>query len=291
MDGVDKFPSLLDLVAAGEECGIAAHGIEQKAFVGLGRGFSKAGAVVEIHFDRFDTQAGARHLGAHAKGNALVRLNADHENIVINRLTGGAEENRRHAFEMNGYFGAGFRQAFSDADEKRDARPAPVVHIEFHGDIGLGDGLGIHIELVAVGGNAFAIDRTGTVLGADDMLENIITRERAQRAEHLHLLVADRVGIKAGGWLHGGEAEELEKVVLHHVAEGAGFFVVAGAAFHAERFAGGDLDVVDVAGVPHRFEEGIGEAEDDDVLRGLLAEVVVDAEGLGFIEGIFDEIV
>ena len=80
---------------------------------------------------------------------------------------------------MNGDFGAGFWQAFSHADEKRDARPAPVVHIELHGDIGLGDGLGVYIKFVAVGGNTLAIDRTSTVLGADDMLENIITRYRA----------------------------------------------------------------------------------------------------------------
>ena len=67
-------------------------------------------------------------------------------------------------------------------------------------------------------------------------------------------------------------------MVLHHVAEGAGFFVVAGSAFHAERFAGGDLDMVDVTGVPHRLEQGIGEAENDDVLRSLFAEVVVNTE-------------
>ena len=80
-------------------------------------------------------------------------------------------------------------------------------------------------------------------------------------------------------------------MVLHHVAEGAGFFVVAGAALHTERFAGGDLDMVDVAGVPHCLEQGVGEAHDDDVLRGFLAEVVVDAEGLGLVKGILDEVV
>jgi hypothetical protein len=49
--------------------------------------------------------------------------------------------------------------------------------------------------------------------------------------------------------------------------------------------------MVDIAGVPHRLEQGVGEAEDDNVLRGLLSEVVVDTECLGFIESIFDEIV
>ena len=68
-------------------------------------------------------------------------------------------------------------------------------------------------------------------------------------------------------------------MVLDHVAEGSGFFVVAGAAFHAERFAGCDLDMVDVARVPHRFKEGICEAEDDDVLRSLFVRVDKFIEG------------
>ena len=49
--------------------------------------------------------------------------------------------------------------------------------------------------------------------------------------------------------------------------------------------------MVDVAGVPHRLENRVGETQDHDVLRGLLAEVVVDAVGLRFLEGTLDEIV
>jgi hypothetical protein len=69
-------------------------------------------------------------------------------------------------------------------------------------------------------------------------------------------------------------------VVLDDVAQGSGFLVEGPAAFDAEGFGGGDLDVVDVVAVPDRLEDAVGEAEDEDVLDGLFAEVVVDAEDL-----------
>ena len=64
-----------------------------------------------------------------------------------------------------------------------------------------------------------------------------------------------------------------------------GAFVVTGAAFHAERFRGGDLDVIDVARVPERLENRVGETQDQNVLRGFLAEKVIDPVGLIFGEG------
>src|SRR5207342_455692 len=45
-----------------------------------------------------------------------------------------------------------------------------------------------------------------------------------------------------------------------------------------------DLDVVDVVAVPDRFEQTVGEAERQDVLRRLLAEEVVDPEDLLLLE-------
>jgi hypothetical protein len=78
-------------------------------------------------------------------------------------------------------------------------------------------------------------------------------------------------------------------MVLHHVAERAGVIIVRPAAFDAERLAGGDLHVIDVTMIPERLEDAIGEAQDHDVLRGFLAEEVINAEGVFFREGIRDD--
>ncbi len=73
-------------------------------------------------------------------------------------------------------------------------------------------------------------------------------------------------------------------MVLDHVPDHARLFVVAAAPLDADRLGVGDLDVVDVLAVPHRLEDAVGEAEDEEVLDGLLAEVVVDAEDLRLFE-------
>ena len=65
-------------------------------------------------------------------------------------------------------------------------------------------------------------------------------------------------------------------MVLDHVAQRAGFLVVGAARLDADALADRDLHVVDVIPVPQGLEDAIGPAEDEDVLDGLLPEVVVD---------------
>ena len=77
----------------------------------------------------------------------------------------------------------------------------------------------------------------------------------------------------------------------HHVLVGAGALVEVGALVEAECLGNVDLDVVDEVAVPDRLEQAVGEPERQDVLRGLLAEEVVDAEDLVFPERLVNEVV
>ena len=99
--------------------------------------------------------------------------------------------------------------------------------------------------------------------------------ERSSRTE---------VGAKAGARLHGDGGHHLQQVVLDHVGQRAGFLVIGAAAFHADRFGRRDLHVIHVAAVPQRLEDAVAEAEGQDVLHGLLAQVMIDAVDLGFVE-------
>ncbi len=101
----------------------------------------------------------------------------------------------------------------------------------------------------------------------------------------------DDLGFERGGRLHGHKREQLHHVVLHHVAEGARLVVVAAPTFDAQRFGHCDLHVVDVFLVPERFENLVGKPQGKDVLDGLLAEVVVDAEDMLFVEDIGQHVV
>ena len=69
-------------------------------------------------------------------------------------------------------------------------------------------------------------------------------------------------------------------MVLDDIAHRARLLVVTGAFFDADRFGDRDLHVVDVLPVPDRLEDPVREPHDEDVLNGLFAEVVIDAEDL-----------
>ena len=67
-------------------------------------------------------------------------------------------------------------------------------------------------------------------------------------------------------------------MVLDDVPGCADSVVVAGSAADAHVLGHGDLHVGDVVGVPNRLEHHVGEAQGKDVLHGLLAQIVVNAE-------------
>jgi len=73
-------------------------------------------------------------------------------------------------------------------------------------------------------------------------------------------------------------------VVLDHVPQRPRALVVGAPVLDPDLLGHGHLHVIDVAPVPDRLEEGIGESERQDVLHRLLPEVVVDPENLGLVE-------
>jgi hypothetical protein len=72
----------------------------------------------------------------------------------------------------------------------------------------------------------------------------------------------------------------LKQVILNHVADDPGLLIKLTAALDAERLGHRDLHVFNELSIPERLEQRIGEAEEQDVLDGFLAEVVIDAEDL-----------
>ncbi len=140
--------------------------------------------------------------------------------------------------------------------------------------------LGIDARLLPVGRDRRAVDGPFAVLPAHGARQHVVGLEGLDRAEDLRLLVAHRLGLEGHGRLHGDERQELEQVVRHHVAQGARVLVVAGSVLDAQGLGDRDLHVVDVAPVPDGLEDGVGEAEGEDVLDRLFAEVVIDAVDL-----------
>ena len=129
----------------------------------------------------------------------------------------------------------------------------------------------------------------GGVLAAGGGLAEVLGV--SHRGEDLLLLGPQVLGREGHRLLHRGQREQLEQVVLDDVAGGADAVVVAGPATDADVLGHGDLHVVDVVGVPDRLEHLVGEAQGQEVLDGLLAEVVVDAEDRVGREDALDDVV
>ncbi len=69
-------------------------------------------------------------------------------------------------------------------------------------------------------------------------------------------------------------------MVLHHITKCAGLLIERPAAFDPDIFGGRNLYVIDVVTIPDRLENAVRESEKQNVLNGLFAQLVIDAEKL-----------
>src|SRR5215469_13210446 len=73
-------------------------------------------------------------------------------------------------------------------------------------------------------------------------------------------------------------------MVLDYVADGSSLVVKTAAALYPEVLRHCDLDALDVVTVPEGFNKCVGEAECQHVVHCSLAEIVINAEDVGFVE-------
>ena len=103
--------------------------------------------------------------------------------------------------------------------------------------IRLGRRLGGNARLLAICDHLLAVDGSSRVLTADDVMRS----DRLYGLQHLHLLVADRLGVKGQRGVHRNQREHLEHVVLDDVTNRADLLVQLAALFDAERLGNSDL--------------------------------------------------
>jgi hypothetical protein len=168
------------------------------------------------------------------------------------------------AFEADEHLGGGDGEALADADEEGDAGPALIFDLEAEDGERLNRGAGGDANDITIAAE----------LGAGD----VIGVERADGLEELGAGIAHVLVVAAGGGFHAEAGDELEHVVLDDVADGSGLVVETATVGDAEVLGHSDLDAFNVGMAPAGLDERVGVAEVEEVLDGLLAEVVVDAE-------------
>src|SRR2546423_5654792 len=73
-------------------------------------------------------------------------------------------------------------------------------------------------------------------------------------------------------------------MVLYHIPDSPGLLVVRTSALYAKILCHRNLDMVNVAPVPHRLKNTVSQAEDQDILHRFFTQVVVDTVDLLFLE-------
>src|SRR5215469_3541396 len=84
--------------------------------------------------------------------------------------------------------------------------------------------------------------------------------------------------VLTGRRIHREVGENLQHMVLHHVADRASFVIEAAAILHAELFCHRDLDIANESPIPERLENRVGKTCVEAILHWLLTEIVVDAK-------------
>src|SRR5438477_9474174 len=268
---LNERPCGLDAVTTIEQSGIAAQAIIDEGSVRASRRIAKSFAIAEIHGDIADAHFSARAFGAEGDGNSFVGLDVEDQSIGFGFAA--AEDNVGRAFELNDDFGGAFGEAFAGAEIERNISPAPVVDQKFCSNKSLGTRFGIDVLFFAIAGNDLSGEGAGRILAADNGLRDHFEVEGTNGLKDFWFFVADGSDIERSGRLNSGERCELEDVALNHVAQGTGSLIKAAAAFHAESFGCGDLNVVDVVAIPEWFKDAVSEAKNEKILNCIFSEI------------------
>src|SRR4029453_4624027 len=156
------------------------------------------------------------------------------------------------------------------ADVERDALPAPGIHVQLQ----RGEGFDFRI-----GGHAGFLPVT-TKLTAN----KILCLQRPNSLQDLNLFVADRFTIGSHRWLHRQVHQNLEQVILNHVADRAGLIVERPPALNSEVFRHGYLYALDLIPVPERLQNCILEPQENHVTHRSFPQVMIDAEDVLLVE-------
>src|SRR4029077_16158505 len=134
-------------------------------------------------------------------------------------------------------------QGLPRPDVERDALPAPGIHVQLQSGEGFDFGIRGHAVFVSV----------TTKLTAN----KIVCLQRPNSLQDLNLFVTYRFTIGSHRWFHREVRQDLEQVILNHVANRAGLVVECPAGLNSEVFGHGYLHALDLIAVPERLQNCI----------------------------------
>ncbi len=260
---IDHAPGLLHHVLAREPVSVAVERIVEQPLVGL-LPLTERGVEVHLKIDGSGEDAPTRLLGLQGHRDPRILPQPQPHQVRLRVAVGSGEQRLGRTGQLDHGLERGGRHHLSGTHEERHPGPPPRVDVQPERGERLGRRAGGHPRLVPVVVELAAHQTPGV--------------DRAHRPHDLHLLVAQRVGRRVHRRLHGQVRDHLEQVVLHDVPDRTDLVVEPSASRDPERLRHRHLHRRDVVTVPQRFEEGVCEAEGEQVLDRLLAQEVVDPQ-------------
>mmetsp|Transcript_32334 Transcript_32334/g.70578 ORF Transcript_32334/g.70578 Transcript_32334/m.70578 type:complete len:376 (-) Transcript_32334:225-1352(-) len=273
-EGREELPRRLQLVHPDEQPLVAVHHVQQQPLVRVRQVLVVPGLVGEVELGVVEAQAEAGHLVVDFEEDGLVRLNADHQ-LVRQHLRvhpALAVQLAGHVAELHADLRHALVERLARLHHERHPVPPGVVDEEGERGEGGAEGAGGHRRIVQVGGEGLAAGGAGLVLPH----HQVVQRGHPHGPQHLHLLVADVLGVEANRGLHREQCQHLQQMVLHNVADDAVLVEVTPPALGAKGLGEGDLHVADVLARPEGLEQQVGEPQHRQVVDQLLPQVVVD---------------
>src|SRR6478672_628950 len=201
------------------------------------------------------------------KGSPDVRTDAESK-IVAGTTTRWKDD--RWLAQANDDLSTRNWQRFPGADVERDALPAPGINVQLQ----RGECFNLRI-----GGHAVFVLVT-TKLTAN----KILCLQRPNSLQNLNFFVAYRFTIGSDRWFHRQVRQDLEQVVLNHVANRAGLVVECPPALNSEVFGHGYLHALDLIAVPERLQNCILEPQKNHVTHRSFPQVMIDAKDVLLVE-------
>src|SRR5215471_2049044 len=194
---------------------------------------------------------------------------ADAESEIVLRGSAGGKDSRRPAQTDHNLRG-GHGQRLAGSNVKRHTLPAPGIDVQLQS----GEGFDLRIRR-----HAFLLQVTPKLA-----TDKILRFQRWNSFEDFNLFVPKGFTIGSNRRLHRQVNQDLEQMVLNHVADGAGLIIERSPALNPEILRHGDLYALDLIAVPERLEERILEAEEHHIMNGAFSQIMIDAEDVLFVE-------
>ena len=224
----------------------------------------------------------ARAFGKTIHPNRLIRLQLNHQ--AIGASGHFTYQLIRHGFEHNHNFCHTFGHAFACAQIKWHTRKSPIVDFGFQCNISFGVAVDGHTCFRCVVLRRFALRNACGVLTAHHIVLNIFYRPRLERAQNREFFIANAVGIHSRRRVHGDETQQLQQMILHHIAQCARLVIKLRTTLHTEFFRNRDLHIGNIISTQNWFKKTIAKTQSHQVLHRFFTQIMVNAENLRLFE-------